>query len=122
MPENMEATDRIPAKVRDMPDDLVEQYARNAFSTPYSLSRTQKEDDEDIDGYKHEPEAKVGEGPSIHVSGSEVTASVPAAEDPLVRQSGRVKNKPDRYGFPPEVMHITVKKGLQQYGDKASRS
>ena len=34
--EDMEATDRAPIRVRDIPDDLVEEYLRNAFSIPYT--------------------------------------------------------------------------------------
>ena len=45
MPEDMEATDRAPARVRDMPDSLVEEYLRNAFSTSYNTSETQEEDE-----------------------------------------------------------------------------
>ena len=108
MPKDMEATDRTPARVRDMPDDLVEEYVRNAFSTLYSSSRTQEDEDEDINVYEpepepevqeevHEPEAEVKEEPPIHVPEPVVPVSVPAAEEPAVRQSGRVRNKPDRY-------------------------
>ena len=77
MPGDMEATDRNPARVQDMPADLVEEYvgnvfsmqdmpdalveeyARNAFSTPYCLSHTQEEDDDDIDVYAPEHEVQV---------------------------------------------------------------
>ena len=48
--------------------------------------------------------------------------SAPVEVAPAVRTSGRVRNQPDRYGFPPKVLHITVRKGLQQYGDKAHSS
>ena len=49
---------------------------RDAFSTPYSSSRTQEEDDEDISVYEpehevqeevHTPEAEVEEEPPVHV-------------------------------------------------------
>ena len=53
MPEDIEATDRALARVQDMPGDLVEEYVRNAFSSPYSASQTQEED-EDTD--MHDPE------------------------------------------------------------------
>ena len=46
MPEDIEATDRAPARVQDMPGDLVEEYMRNVFSTPSGASQTQEEDDD----------------------------------------------------------------------------
>ena len=64
----MGATDRTPIRVRDIPNDLVGENARNALSTPYT-SET-REEEQDIDVYKpehevqeevHEPEAKVEE-------------------------------------------------------------
>ena len=38
---------------------------------------------------------------------------------PTMRTSNRIRSKPDRYGFPHKVLHITVRKCLQQYGGKA---
>ena len=56
----------------------------------------------------HEPEAEVGEKPPVHVPEPVVPVSAPAIEEPVVRQSGRVRNKPDRYGFLPKVVHISI--------------
>ena len=57
MPEDMKATDRTPARIRDMPEELEEEHLRNAISTPYSSSHTQK-DDEDINVYGPEHEVQ----------------------------------------------------------------
>ena len=86
IPEDVEVTDRTTARVWDMPDDLVEEYARNAFSTPYRLSHTLEEDD-DIDVYKpeHEPEAEEEEESPVHVSEPMVPVSVSAVEESVVR-------------------------------------
>ena len=53
MPEDMDATGRAPARVQNMPGDMVEDYVSNAFSTPCSASQTQEED-EDTDMYEPE--------------------------------------------------------------------
>ena len=88
---------------------------RNAFSTPYT-SET-REEDEDIETYEpvhevqevvHEPEAEIEEEPPVFVPEPVVPVSVPAAEKPAMRQSGRVRNKPDWYGFPPQILHISM--------------
>ena len=59
--EALETTDRAPARVQDMPGDLVEGYARNALQT--------QEEGEEINVYKpdhevqeeaHEPDAEMG--------------------------------------------------------------
>ena len=44
----------------------------------------------------HEPEAELEEEPLVHVPEPVVPVSVPAAEEPAVRQSGRVRNNQDR--------------------------
>ena len=46
--------------------------------------------------------------------------SIPVVGKPAVRQSRRIKTELVRCGFLPKVLHITVQKGLQLYGDKAS--
>ena len=97
---------------------------------PVHTSETQEED-EDIDMYEpehemqegvHKPKTKVEEEPPVYVPEPVVPLSVAAAEAPAVRQSGQVRKKPDQYGFPPKVLHSTVKKGLQQYGDMIESS
>ena len=76
MSVDMDATDRAPARVQYMTGDFVEDCVRNAFSTPYSASQSQEED-EDTDVYEpehnfqeemHEPVAEVEKEPSIYVS------------------------------------------------------
>ena len=98
MPEDMEATNRAPARVQDVPGDSVEEYVRNAFIIPYSASQTQGED-EDADVHEpehemqeevHEPEAEVGEEPPAYVPEPVEPASVPPSEA--------------RYGSPPKVL------------------
>ena len=46
MPEDMKANDGAPVRVQVMPGDLVEEYVRDAFRTPYSASQTQDEDED----------------------------------------------------------------------------
>ena len=60
-----------------MPDNLVEEYVRNAFSTSYNSCHTQEEgDEEEIEVYEpeqevqeevHEPEVEVEGEPPGHV-------------------------------------------------------
>ena len=64
----------------------------------------------------------VEEQPPVHVPEPEVPVSDPLMEESAVRQSGRVKSKPDLLGFPPKVQHITVKKGFRQCRDTAHSS
>ena len=72
---DVEATDRAPARLQDMPGVLVVEYLRDAFITPFCASRTQEED-EDIDVYEPEPEvqeevheleAEVEEKPPVYI-------------------------------------------------------
>ena len=69
IPKDAEATDRTPARVQDKLNNLVDEYVKNAFSTPNNTSQTQEED-EDINVYEpeyeyqeevYEPEAEVEE-------------------------------------------------------------
>ena len=58
--------------------------------------------------------------PPVYVPKSEIPGSVPASEEPAMKQLSRVRNKPARrYGLSPNVLHINIKKGLRQYGYKA---
>ena len=52
----------------------------------------------------------------------EAQVSAPFENSPVVRTSGRFCNNPDRYEFPPVVLHITARKGLLQYSDKTHDS
>ena len=62
------------------------------------------------------------EEPPCHVPEPEVPVSVPVVEKPAFRQSSRVRSEPARYGFQHMELHISVKKGLQWYDDKAQSS
>ena len=123
MPEVMEATSRTPPRARDIPDDLVEEYGRNALSTPYNSEM--REEDEYIEVYEqehelqeevHEPETEVEVEPPPYVSEPVIPVSVPAVEVLEVRQSGRVRSKPDRYGFSHKVLHITKRGSSAVWG------
>jgi len=138
MPEDMEGADRVAGAVQPMPADVQGEYYQRAFSTPYDSAKAEDEGEEDEDDAEvavdtdiYEPEEQVAEQeyepeveeePPVHVPEPVVPVSTPVQEVPAVRTSGRVRNQPDRYGFPPKVLHITVRKGLQQYGDKARTS
>ena len=99
MPEDMEGADRVPGRVQPMPEDVVGDKLRRAFSTPYSGddSEYESEDsDEDTEVYEpeeqvpdqeYEPEVK--EEPQVHVPEPEVPVNAPA-----VRTSGCVRNNP----------------------------
>ena len=67
----------------------------------------------------YEPEAEVLEEPPVHIPEPVVSVGVPVVEKPALRQSSRIRSEPVRCGYPTKVLQITVKKNLQQYGDKA---
>ena len=48
--------------------------------------------------------------------------SVPVVEKLAVRQSSPVRSEPLWYGYTPKVLHISVRKGHQQYDDNAHSS
>ena len=72
MPEDMEANDRTPAKVRDIPDNLVGQCGRNAFRTPYTSETLEYDEDNE----EYEPEHEVEEKQPAYVSEQVVPVSV----------------------------------------------
>ena len=60
--------------------------------------------------------------PPAHVPEQEIQVGAPVEIASPVRTLGRIRNKPDRYGFTPKVLHITIRKSLRQFGDRAHSS
>jgi len=141
LPEDMEGADRVPGRVQPLPDDVQQDYIKKAFSTPYNSTEDEEDSGDEQDAEEHtevyedtevyepeeqvteqEYEPEVEEEPTVHVPEPVAPVSTPFEEEPAVRTSGRVRRQPDRYGFPPKVLHITVRKGLKEYGETAKSS
>ena len=103
------------------PYKVVGDSLRKAFGTPYSGNDSEydsEDSDEDTDVYEPEEqvpdqeyEPEVQEEPQVHVPEPEVPVSAPVEVAPAVRTSGRVRNQPERYGFPPEGTAYHCEKG-----------
>ena len=101
-----------PGRVQSIPEDVVDDNLRRAFSTPYSGddSEYDSEDaDEDTEVYEPEEqvpdqeyEPKVEEESHVHVPEPEVPVSAPVEVALAVKSSGRVRNQPERYAPPPQ--------------------
>ena len=106
MPEDMEGADRAPGRVQPMPEDVVGDKLRRAFSTPYSGDDPEydsEDADENTEVYEAEEqvpdqeyEPEVEEKPHVHVPEPEVPVSAPVEVAPAVWTSVRVRN-PARY-------------------------
>ena len=83
------------------------------LSTPYEVELQKDSGDTNICGPEEQVQQKepVPETQEVHpaqVSKSELQVSALVKVAPATRTSGCIRNKPDRYGSPPKVLHTTA--------------